>query len=343
MVTAPQRREGVRFLKKRGMSERKSAKEVRISRSSLKYTPRPSRDLELVERIKKVTRKKKRYGYRRVWAELRREGEVINPKRVYRLWRREGLALQPKRRRKKVVSGARVPMKAERPGQVWTYDFIHDACENGRKLKILTVTDEFHRESLAIQVEGRLPSKKVLEVLERLFERHGAPEVIRSDNGPEFVAKAVGEWIRKNGSQTYFIEPGSPWQNGYAESFHGKLRDECLNMEVFRNLAEAKVVIETWRRGYNQERPHSSLGYLTPLEFRDAWEQTGKAVTNQLSLSRSAPKRYEVSKDFLDSESRLAAENVVPRQAHTSPVADWALGSLSSVALSSQPAMETVP
>jgi putative transposase len=327
------------------MSERKSAKAVKISRSSLKYQPRPSKDPELVERLKEIAREEKRYGYRRVWAELRREGKAINPKRVYRLWRREGLALRPRKRRKKVVTGATVPMKAERPGQVWTYDFLHDACENGRKLKILTVTDEFHRESLAIEVEGRLPSKKVLEVLARLFQEHGAPEFIRSDNDPEFVAKAVGEWIQRNGSQTYFIEPGSPWQNGYAESFHGKFRDECLNMEVFRNLAEAKVVIEVWRRRYNEKRPHSSLAYRTPLEYRADWEreQKRKAVNTQLSLSLCAPKRYEVKKALLDSESRLAAENMVLRQAHTSSVADWALGSLSSVALSSQPTKEMLP
>jgi putative transposase len=320
------------------MSERKSAKAFKISRSSLKYQPRPSRDPELVERMKKIAHKEKRYGYRRVWAELRREGEAINPKRVYRLWRRESLALRPRKRRKKVVTGAKVPMKAERPGQVWTYDFLHDACENGRKLKILTVTDEFHRESLAIEVEGRLPSGKVLEVLERLFHEHGAPEFIRSDNGPEFVAKAVGEWIRGNGSQTYFIEPGSPWQNGYAESFHGKLRDECLNMEVFRNLAEAKVVIEAWRRRYNENRPHSSLGYRTPLEYRADWEreQNRKAVGAQLSLSLFTPPRYQ-RKNL----KGLSSER--ERQADTSSVADWALRSLSSVALSSQPTRESVP
>jgi putative transposase len=320
------------------MSERKSAKSVRIGRSSLKYKPRPSRDPELVERMKKVAKKNKRYGYRRVWAELRREGEAINPKRVYRLWRREGLALRPKKRRKKVVTGATVPMKAQRPGQVWTYDFIHDACENGRKLKMLTVVDEFHRESLAIEVEGRLPSRKVLEVLDRLFKKHGVPEFVRSDNGPEFVAKAVKKWIAEKGSQTLYIEPGSPWQNGYGESFNGKFRDECLNMEVFRNRAEAKVVIGTWRRHYNQERPHSSLGYLTPLEYRAQWEreQTEKAVSVQLSLSLYAPPRYlEPNLNGLPPERG--------RQADTSSVADWALGSLSSVALSSQPATKTVP
>ncbi len=320
------------------MSERKSAKVVGISRSSLKYQPRRSRTPELVERIKKIARREKRYGYRRVWAELRREGEVLNPKRVYRLWRREGLALRRRKRRRKIVMGATVPMKAEHPGQVWTYDFLHDACENGRKLKILTVTDEFHRESLAIEVEGRLPSRKVLEVLQRLFAQHGAPEFVRSDNGPEFVAKAVGEWIRRNNSRTYFIEPGSPWQNGYAESFNGKLRDECLNMEVFRNLAEAKVVIEAWRRHYNQERSHSSLGYLTPLEYRDQWEreQSEKPVGGPMSLSLCTPPRYP-GKNLNGLSPREE------RQADTSSVADWALGSLSSVALSSQPTMESVP
>lgn len=338
MVTAPQRREGVEFLRKRGLSERKSARAVKISRSSLRYQPRPSRDPELVERIKKVARKRKRFGYRRVCAELRREGEAVNAKRVYRLWRREGLGLRARKRRRKTVKQSAAPVRAERPGQVWTYDFIHDACENGRKLKILTVTDEFHRESLAIQVESRLPSKKVLEVLERLFKEHGAPEHIRSDNGPEFVAKAVKEMLHKRGCQTLYIEPGSPWQNGHAESFNGKFRDESLNMEVFWNLAEAKVVIEDWRRYYNQERPHSSLGYLTPLEYRAQWERerSGKAVDSALSLSLCAPLRYEDRK-------LNGPPSATGRRAHTSSVADRALGSLSSVALSSPSAAEIVP
>ena len=201
----------------------------------------------------------------------------MNPKRVYRLWRAAGLSL-PARRPKRPRPGCDpIPCQATHPGHVWTYDFIHDACFGGRKLKLLTVTDEFTRESLAIATRTSLPSAQVLSVLERLVAEHGTPEFIRSDNGPEFIAHRVQRWLAGAGITTRYIAPGAPWQNAFAESFHGKFRDECLNMETFANLAEAQVIIEAWRQYYNQERPHSSLGYQTPLEFKAAWEEDERA------------------------------------------------------------------
>jgi putative transposase len=159
-----------------------------------------------------------------------------------------------------------LPVPATGANQVWAYDFVHDRCANGQKLKLLTVVDEWTRECLAIEVGARINSSRVIEVLSRLMSRHGHPTFIRSDNGPEFVAHRVKEWLNNSGVQTSFIEPGKPWQNGANESFNGKLRDECLNMEWFRNRADAKSIVEQWRRYYNEERPHSSLNYHTPAQ-----------------------------------------------------------------------------
>ena len=173
---------------------------------------------------------------------------------------------------------------------MWTYDFIHDGCQNGRKLKLLTVVDEFTRECLAIEVETSLPSKKVIAVLERLTAEHDAPQFMRSDNGPEFIAKLVKRWLAERSMQTLYIDPGSPWQNAFGESFHSRLRDECLSMEVFAGLAEARVVIGNWRREYNQERPHSSLDYLTPVEFKARWQEDhAEELPAGSGLSRLGP------------------------------------------------------
>ncbi len=171
------------------------------------------------------------------------------------------------------------PIQATRPNHVWTYDFVHDACANGQRLKILTLTDEFTRESLAIEVATTIRAADVLAVLEQVMRQRGVPGYLRSDNGPEFVAHAVQRWLRTQQVQTMYIAPGSPWQNAYGESFTGRLRDECLNLEWFRNVAEAKVVIGRWRQHYNEDRPHSSLGYQTPRAFRQAYNrQTTQAA-----------------------------------------------------------------
>jgi putative transposase len=208
-----------------------------------------------------------RYGYRRVTALLRVAGWCTNHKRVERIWRQEGLKVpprQPKRGRLWLNDGSCVRLRPERPNHVWAYDFVEDRTRDGRKFRMLCVVDEFTREALAIQVARKLGSAEVIDVLTDLFIARGVPAHIRSDNGPEFVAKAVKEWVASVGARTAYIAPGSPWENGYVESFNGKLRDELLDCEVFNTLKEAQVLIEQWREHYNTVRPHSALGYRPP-------------------------------------------------------------------------------
>ena len=195
------------------------------------------------------------------------EGWRVNHKRVERIWRQEGLKVpeeQPKRGRLWLNDGSCVRLRAEFPNHVWSYDFVHDRTHDGRPLRMLTVMDEYTRESLSIDVERRLDSENVLARLADLFARRGTPVYIRSDNGPEFAALAVREWLGRVNVGPLFIEPGSPWENGYIESFNGKFRDELLNREIFYTLTEAKILVEAWRREYNEVRPHSSLGYRPP-------------------------------------------------------------------------------
>ena len=208
-----------------------------------------------------------RYGYKRITALLKAQGWHVNHKRVYRIWRREGLKVpqkQPKRGRLWLNDGSCIRLRPQHRNHVWAYDFVQDRTRDGRKFRMLTVIDEFTRECLAIKVARRLNSKDVLEVLADLMIKRCIPDHIRSDNGSEFTAKAVREWMGRVGVKTLYIEPGSPWENGYNESFNGKLRDECLNVELFNHLTEAKIIIEHWRRQYNTIRPHTSLGYRPP-------------------------------------------------------------------------------
>jgi transposase InsO family protein len=208
-----------------------------------------------------------RYGYRRVTALLRAEEWQVNHKRIERLWRREGLKVpkkQPKRRRLWFNDGSCVRLRAAHKDHVWSYDFVMDRTSDGQSFRMLTLIDEHTRECLAIDVARSLKSENVLERLSDLFVRRGVPKYIRSDNGSEFTAHKVRDWLKRVGVQTLFIEPGSPWENGYIESFNGKLRDELLEREMFDTMLEAKVLIERWRKHYNTVRPHSSLGYLPP-------------------------------------------------------------------------------
>jgi putative transposase len=268
VTTAGERRQAVSFLIARHVSERRSCELAGISRSSLHYQAKPNRANGLMDRLLAIAKEWPRYGHRRLWAQLRREGWAVNRKRVLRWCRRFKLTIARKKRRKRRGVSDPIPTKAERIGHVWTYDFVEDRCENGQKLRMLTLVDEFTRECHAIEVDKSLPSSRVIEVLDRVFAREGPPEWIRSDNGSEFIAKRLVEWLRARGSKTKYIDPGKPWQNGYCESFNGRFREECLDMELFQNRAEARVVIETWRRRYNHERLHSSLGYRPPVEFR---------------------------------------------------------------------------
>ena len=208
-----------------------------------------------------------RYGYRRIWALLRADGWNVNHKRVYRIWREEGLRVpgkQPKRSRLWLNDGSCIRKRPEYRNHVWSYDFVQDRTSDGRKFRMLTIIDEYTRECLRIRVRRKLNSKDVVMAISELFLKRGLPEYIRSDNGPEFTAKFVKEWMEKVEVETLFIHPGSPWENGYNESFNGSLRDELLDRELFYTLFEAQVLIERWRHHYNTVRPHSSLGYKPP-------------------------------------------------------------------------------
>ena len=248
--------------------------------------------------ITELARQYGRYGYRKI-AELLRStaGWVVNDKRVERIWRREGLkvpAKQPKRGRLWLNDGSCVRLRAEHPNHVWSYDFVEDRTHDGRKYRMLNVIDEFTHESLAIRVERRLNSIDVIDVLSDLFILRGVPGHVRSDNGPEFIAKAVQDWIAAVGAMTAYIMPGSPWENGFIESFNARLRDELLDGEIFYSLAEARIIIESWRRHYNTVRPHGSIGYKPPapevfvpaLSARSA-TQSGPATPPALARKRT--------------------------------------------------------
>jgi putative transposase len=238
-------------------------------RSTQRRTPQGRDDEDdLKADIVELARQYGRYGYRKIAALLRSTaGWVVNDKRVERIWREEGLkvpAKQPKRARLWINDGSCVRLRAQYLNHVWSYDFVEDRTHEGRKYRMLTVVDEFTHESLAIRVERKLKAVDVIDVLSDLMILRGAPGYIRSDNGPEFVAKAVQEWVGAVGAKTAYIAPGSPWENGFIESFNARLRDELLNGEIFYTLKEAQIVIESWRRHYNTVRPHGSLGYKPP-------------------------------------------------------------------------------
>jgi transposase InsO family protein len=273
-------------------SERKACVLLKVNRSAVRYRARPrTGDDALRERIRVLAHRRRRFGYRRIAVVLNRdEGMRVNVKRVHRLWKEEGLGLKRRRPKRRFYGpkGA-VVNRAQRPGHVWTYDFVEDRTARGGKLKLLCVVDEFTRQCHAIRVEKRMGSHQVIETLDWLFALHGRPEHMRSDNGPEFIAHAVQHWLAAHSSQTIYIRPGSPWQNAYIESFNDKLRNECLNMEVFANGREARQVIETWRRDYNEQRPHSSLGYLTPDEFTARWRNSSRPTASLRSTNANKP------------------------------------------------------
>ncbi len=254
------------------MSERRACRTLRQSRSTQWYAPKVSfEERRLVARMLELALQHPRYGYRRIRALLVGEGWQVNRKRVYRLWRREGLKVPQRVRRRKRSGSCEAGcsrLRAEQPNDVWAWDFIHDRTVDGRSLKWLSVVDEFTRECVALEVDRSLTSTDVVHHLMKCFARHGSPKRIRSDNGPEFIAKAVRDWLAHARVGPLYIDPGAPWQNGYAESFHSRLRDELLNVEEFTSLREAKVLAKQWREDYNRRRPHSALGYQTPEAFR---------------------------------------------------------------------------
>lgn len=251
-----------------GMSARAACKWAGVSRTVAQYTLQlPQQDEARLKVLHRTARRNPRYGYRRVAVVSQ-----LGFGRTWRLWKQHNFRLAPQRRRprRKPVTGPNRPCQAERPRHVWTYDILFDRFADGRPFKVLSVLDEFTRECVAILVDTSIQAVDVIPLLRRAFRRAGAPEFIRSDNGSEFTADEVQAWLATHQAGPAFIEPGHPWQNGYIESYHDKFRDECLDREWFESLAEARVVIERWRRQYNTQRPHSSLGYQTPAQFAAA-------------------------------------------------------------------------
>ena len=271
------------------VSERRACRVVDQPRSSQRYlSTKADKDAALAQMIVALSGQNPRYGYRRVWALLRREGWEVNKKRVHRLWREADLKVPAGRRRKRQRLGSSengvARRRAEYLGHLWSYDFAMDATEDGRRLKMMPVVDEYSRECLALEVERSITSEEVVKTLDRLFAERGAPRFIRSDNGPEFIAEAVKRWLAASGVETLYIEPGAPWENAYSETFISRMRDELLDREEFANLKEAKVLAEDYREHYNHHRPHGALGYLTPVEFAaiEALADQGSGPSEQL-------------------------------------------------------------
>jgi putative transposase len=262
-------------LQQRGLSQRAACRYLGLNRATVRYTPRPDRNADLVAALVAYAHKRRRRGYRKAWNALRRSGHKVSKNRVHRLWKRAKLQVKKRTGKKRKPPGDPKAslLAATRPGQVWSVDFIFDALMSGSKLKILTVGDDFTRECLAISVSTSFPATKVIAVLDGLVSVHGAPQYLRSDNGAEFIAHLLQAWLAGRATQSHFIAPGSPWQNGFRESFHGRFRDEFLSETLFASVAEARVLCEAFRQEYNEERPHQSLAYLTPAEYKQQWLQ----------------------------------------------------------------------
>jgi putative transposase len=287
VLTADQRRQAVRQLQETfGVSQRRACRVLGQPRSTQRQTPKTSQEEErLVQRMLELVRQHPRWGYRRITVLLRREGWRVNRKRVYRLWRQEGLKV-PRKQRKKRRLGHSGNSCVRRPAQhkdhVWTWDFLHDRTRDGRPLKWLTLIDEYTRECLALEVDRGMTASAVKAVLAGVVQQRGVPVHIRSDNGSEFIAAAIRAWMTAAGLETLYIAPGAPWENGYAESFNSKVRDELLNAEEFGSVLEAKVLAKEWRHEYNHVRPHSSLGYRTPAEFGEMCPRPDSAALRRV-------------------------------------------------------------
>ena len=293
MTGAAGRRDSVAFMmSKADVSARRACELMGISRRWLAYQGRDAKEDDdgVPDRLKELAVKHPRYGYRRLHAMLVREGRWrVNVKRVRRLCVLYGLKLKRKRPRKRRGIGNATPVRAEHVDHVWAYDFVHDVCRDGRrKLKILTVEDEYTRECLTIEVEHRMPAGFVCRTLLKLFATRGRPRYVRSDNGPEFIARALVRMLAGEGVEVKHIDPGSPWQNGRNERFNGTLRDECLNLETFEHRDQGRAVCRLFGRHYNQERPHSALGYRTPAEFAAEQRAKGNTVTRSTDKQRTS-------------------------------------------------------
>ena len=253
------------------LSERRACRAIGQPRSTQRYSGnRADIDGALASRMRDLSQDNPRYGYRRVWALLRREGWEVNKKRVLRLWREQGLKVPKKQHKSRHLVGSEndvTKRRAEYPNHVWSYDFAMDSTEDGRRLKVMPVVDEYTRECLSLEGERSIKACGVVDTLRRLFIERGEPDYIRSDNGPEFIAGALKRWLAISGVKTLYIEPGAPWENAYSETFISRMRDELLERELFANLKEAQILLEDYQDHYNHHRPHGALAYLTPAEF----------------------------------------------------------------------------
>lgn len=294
MVSPTRRREAAVHVQRRfKISERRACRAVSQPRSTQRYVRRcRTKEAHLVQRMHELVRAHPRYGYRRIWALLRSKGWRVNRKRVHRLWRQEGFKVPRKQHKKRRIGNSSNGLLRHRPlhkNHVWAWDFIHDRDEQGRPLKWFVLVDEYTRECLALGVERGMTARDLIDVLAQVMLIRGVPGHIRSDNGPEFIAQAMRRYLEAAGVGTLYIEPGSPWENGYAESFNGKLRDELLNAELFADLREAKALGAAWQNQYNHRRPHSSLNYRTPA----AYAATCRSETDSHALGVSPPNPHQ--------------------------------------------------
>lgn len=261
------------------LSERRACTLSSLDRSSFRYQPKPDKNADLRVRLRELAEQRRKFGSPRLLVLLQREGHLVNHKRVERLYREEGLSLRSKKRKKRISHLRVVLDRPEQANQHWSMDFVSDSLWSGRRFRVLTIVDDLTRECPALEVDHSLPGLRVTRVLDRLAATRGLPKVITVDNGPEFISRAMDAWAHENNVKLRFIQPGKPVQNAYVESFNGKLRDECLNENVFLDLLDAKHKIEDWRQDYNTSRPHSSLNNLTPEEFARTLPQKGQ-ITN---------------------------------------------------------------
>jgi transposase InsO family protein len=277
MVTAPLRRELVRWMQAKGMTERRALQVVGMSASAYRYQPRPDRNQALRERIVGLAQRHRRYGAGMIYLKLRQAGEAVNHKRVERLYGLEKLQIRRRRRRKIPVSERQPLLRPGAANEVWSMDFVFDRIATGRSLKALVIVDDATHEAVAVLAEHSIGGERLTRMMDEVCSRRGRPAVIRTDNGKEFTGKAMLNWAYRNSVSLRLIEPGKPNQNAYVESFNGRLRDECLNEHWFTSLPHARLEIERWRREYNEERPKQGLGGLTPTQY--AKHLAGKAVT----------------------------------------------------------------
>jgi putative transposase len=287
VVTLPQKREAAGLLMLQGLSERQACNVVRLHRSVCRYTSKRPVDLELIDNIKTIAAERPRFGYLRIHALLRADGLNINHKRVYRIYRDLGLAVRKRGRRKYFWGRVNPKEEALQLNHRWSMDFVHDTLSNGRRIRVLNIIDDCSRECLAIEMGYGLPSARVIDVLERLKYTRGLPKEIVIDNGPEFTSKSMIIWACNAGVNLHFIKPGKPTQNAFVESFNGRFRDECLNQHWFTSFEEANRIVQLWKHDYNNVRPHSGLGNLTPAQFartKEEKEFSGQLATTAVKL-----------------------------------------------------------